>query len=815
MQPDENTHKLEQIKQSILDAAQVGGNINVFGDITQELTINQAESPKPLSIIQNIPYRGAAKFVGREEEMSILHQLLQGTHSVKICAITGMGGIGKTELAIQYAQNHQETYPGGICWFNPQYQDIPNQIIDLARQVGLNPPNNMNDLQKVRWYWQHWQHKGNVLVIFDDVKDYKQIQQYLPPLASQFRVLLTTRKKLLTPSERLELNVLTLDTALALLESLIYKERIRAELKYAQALCKELGYLPLGLELIGRYLTRKKSLSLAEMLRLLHEKGLEQKALRKPNSESDMTAHLGVASAFYLSWQELTSEAQELACFLSIFDLVAIPWHIIEQFFKEKDSEELEDIRDDELLYLHLIQEEQDDKYKLHELIREFLHDKLVELEKDNDIQKYISVKLIKVTVSNPCCILDILKLKLLDCKFTDNVLLIPAVDLGWQLRNAIQAWIESIGQLANLVFHLQKDGTIPTLGIRIVNLLITDYRTKEPCGYMDYIQTGWYFGNCDVDDVVEFTPEIEELFADKNKDGTQIAEQLFADGWNYFQRSPFNPQTSWAWQWTLNLISNSISELLKQRKIPVNPGLLSLEAAWYAALHLTNIRSYSYYIPIPINEIEGLLTQIRTSQFSPMIQHCINQLRIEIDFFKEKGETHLSLPSSYQNFKNSQCISPELLLKYTEEVFQGAIKGYLQIVNRYFSKFVPSLQFASLFPARLVGVVVSSPSTVSATWFWEPLRIGSESYAEFKISDNFVFQDDARFKLAVNQIRSLRPNSFKYPLLKSQSESPLSHSWLGSNPVTELVYQWLWEDLKNIFSLERELSRAGFPYWR
>jgi hypothetical protein len=453
VKPDENTLNPKQIKQSILEGAQVGGDVNIR-DITQ-ITINQSQPPKAVGIPQNIPYRGVTKFVGRTADMELLHQMLQGTECVAIYAIAGMGGVGKTELAIQYAQTYQKNYQGGICWFQAQEQDVGDQILDFAVQIGLDVPKEVdNTIQRVRWCWQHWHQEGNVLVVFDDVKDYTYIKPYLPRIASRFRVLLTTRKKLLTPSERLELNVLSLDAALALLEWLIDKERVQRELESAKYLCQELGCLPLGLELVGRYLTRKKYLSLAEMLRLLREKGLEQQALKKPNSESDMTAQLGVAAAFDLSWQELTPDAQELASFLSIFDLIAIPWQIIEQCFSEQDPEKLEDIRDYVLLDLHFIQEDNNGKYEIHELIRYFLQNKLLELEKTktNDIKKCISLRLAKSVENNPCCIIEILKHKLLDCKLTDDILQKSAVEFGWQLRNATQAWVKSLGQLANLV---------------------------------------------------------------------------------------------------------------------------------------------------------------------------------------------------------------------------------------------------------------------------------------------------------------------------------------------------------------------------
>ena len=70
------------------------------------------------SIPENIPPSNSIAFVGRDKQLAELHQLLQQNRQVVIAAINGMGGVGKTELAIQYAGQHLADYPGGICWIN-------------------------------------------------------------------------------------------------------------------------------------------------------------------------------------------------------------------------------------------------------------------------------------------------------------------------------------------------------------------------------------------------------------------------------------------------------------------------------------------------------------------------------------------------------------------------------------------------------------------------------------------------------------------------------------------------------------------------
>lgn len=811
MPPKENRPEPEQVKQSVFENAHVGSNVTT-GDITQNITINQPETPKPTGIPQNIPYTGATNFVGRSKELEILYQQLQRTDCMVISAIAGMGGVGKTELAIQYALAHRKTYQGGICWLQAREQDVGIQVVNFARtHLSLSPPDDLDLPNRVRWCWQHWQ-AGDVLVVLDDVNDYAQVKPYLPPPASRFRVLIATRKQLLKSSERLELDVLEPDAAMALLESLVERERLQKEQSVAGELCRWLGYLPLGLELVGRYLERKPDLSLAEMQRRLQEKRLEQQALKKLKSEEDMTAQLGVAAAFELSWKELSPAAKELGCLLSVFDLVLIPWLLVEQCFPDQDPEELEEIRDDFLLDLHLIQHKGRGTYKLHELIREFLQSKLVESEQTDDLKRAIAAQIAAIAERNPVCVTEILKKGLLDWSFTKDISLPPALEFGWQMRIATQAWINGIGSLANLVMPLRKDGSLPSLGVGIVRVHATD-----TYAHYTYFQTGWYFGNAFVDDVVELPPEAEKLFANHDSDLSPEVEKLFTSGWNYFRGAQLKQQASWAWQWTLEQMVDSLSKLLQQRSLPVGAGCLSLEAAWHAALNLTT-RSHSYSNPILLDEIEAPLSGARRNRFSLMMQHCLNQLRIEVEYLRGQGRTCLSLPSSVQAFRNNRAVSPEILLAYTADIYQGAIKGYQQLVNTLFPKFLPRLQLASILPARPVGVVVppnQGSGSVSVSWYWEPLPAGSQSGVDFRLGDRPISGDDPRFQSALNQLRSLPPHGLMYHSINIRTESTLTKFWHGSNPVTELVYQWLWEDLKKISWVKGELGYAGFPYWR
>ncbi len=367
----------------------------------EDVFIGDEYPPGLGNIPENFSHRtGAKKFVARDDVIHILNKQLNATEQVAITFVTGMGGIGKTELALQYAHFHliQKTYTGGICWLNCRGQNVGPQIISFAISKFNLSFSKDDDLQtQIDSCWHNWQ-EGKVLVIFDDVVNYKDISDFLPPGTSRFKVLITTRQKwLMQSSQRLELEVLDKDAALELLISYVGSDRIQGELEEAEALCKDLGFLPLGLELVARYLERKPSLSLAKTRERL---GLEHQSLEA--FSRDMTAERGVAATFELSWTELEKDSKELGCLLSLFASTPIPWYLVEGCLPWVDEEELEDRRDEKLVNLSLLESVGGSSYWLHPLTRKFFRNKFSESDSIEIMKRSICQAIAKVARKIP-----------------------------------------------------------------------------------------------------------------------------------------------------------------------------------------------------------------------------------------------------------------------------------------------------------------------------------------------------------------------------------------------------------------------------
>ncbi|MEO0352162.1 MAG: tetratricopeptide repeat protein, partial [Cyanobacteria bacterium P01_A01_bin.15] len=360
-------------------------------------------SPSLMSIPSNLQERGSSNFVGRDQTLKELHEKLQPGQTLAITALQGMGGIGKTEMAVQYAQRYKSHYPSGVCWLSARGADIGTQIVKFAvEELGLPQPEGELDAQ-LRTVWRYWPKQADgerVLLIYDDVADqlsvdgqrkinaYDAIKVALPT-DRRFQVLLTTRLQNMAASKvkDFRLDLLSETVALELLAAIIGPERMESEPAVAQALCKWVGYLPLGLELLGYFLVENEDCLLAELLERLEDNRVHSEALK--HDHSGMTAELGVIDAFELSWAQLSEDARALACWLSLFALAPIPWELVTAGTEaDEQQKRWEKARNRELRKLSLLQRPGKDIYQLHQLVREFFLAKLEEREDKENLKE-------------------------------------------------------------------------------------------------------------------------------------------------------------------------------------------------------------------------------------------------------------------------------------------------------------------------------------------------------------------------------------------------------------------------------------------
>lgn len=200
-------------------------------------------------------------FVGREEDLKALAATLKSDvdgERQPIAGIAGLSGIGKTQVAGEFVHRYGEFFEGGVYWLNFSDSDTVRAEIAACGDSGSPelgsdfPWLNLED--KIKRVTAMWKSALPRLLVFDNCEDVKFLA-FWDPRPSGSRVLVTSRKKLEDASlglDFIELDVLSRDQSVELLRRIL--DGLPADEGVLEGIAQELGYLPLALDLAGRFL---------------------------------------------------------------------------------------------------------------------------------------------------------------------------------------------------------------------------------------------------------------------------------------------------------------------------------------------------------------------------------------------------------------------------------------------------------------------------------------------------------------------------------------------------------------------------------
>jgi hypothetical protein len=262
-----------------------------------------------------VPFLRNPGFVGREEDLAQVHQLLQKREAVGVrpVAAAGMGGIGKTQLAVEYAYRYAEGYPGGVYWVNAA-QDLQAEMAELAKEVGLfedGAPDAERQQRRLLAFVRFLDEQPEALVIFDNVEDPRSLRSKafgFVPAQLRCRVLFTTRRRDGSGAfATVPVGALAEEEALALLAGTAQRAWDGEELAAAREMCRMLGGLPLALALAGSFLWKNPDVAAAAYReRLLVEGALAAADATDLVDEDLPTRHeASVEATLRLDWEAL------------------------------------------------------------------------------------------------------------------------------------------------------------------------------------------------------------------------------------------------------------------------------------------------------------------------------------------------------------------------------------------------------------------------------------------------------------------------------------------------------------------------------
>lgn len=144
--------------------------------------------------IFNIPHQRNPNFTGRDELLRQLREALGGGESAAITqAIHGLGGVGKTQLALEYAYRYASEY-SLIWWLRSEGPEALNAGFEaLGKKLGVVPEESRSEQSEVvEAVRAELEHRTGWLLVFDNARKPDEIRPYLPR-GSAGHVIVTSR----------------------------------------------------------------------------------------------------------------------------------------------------------------------------------------------------------------------------------------------------------------------------------------------------------------------------------------------------------------------------------------------------------------------------------------------------------------------------------------------------------------------------------------------------------------------------------------------------------------------------------------------
>lgn len=352
---------------------------------------------EPSFPVWDVPFGRNRFFTGREEIFPALATALQAESAAALTqpqGLSGLGGIGKTQTAVEYAYRYRAHYRA-VLWVRANSPEVlASEFLRLATVLRL-PARMQRDQQLViqavvRWLSEH----ADWLLIFDDVENSAHLVPFLPGTA-RGHILLTSRAfafgalarsiPLVKMTDEVgALFLLRRTDHLALTAPL--GEAPAEELPDAVRITRELDGLPLALEQAGAYI-QSMGCTLAVYSILLQERRSEILGERSPQAEYPEA----VATTWSLSFEKVAQAepaSSELLATLAFLYPEAIPEEILTEGHMHLGDllgpQAADPLRWDsviaQLLRFSLISRYADDRlFTIHRLVQAVVKDRLAE----------------------------------------------------------------------------------------------------------------------------------------------------------------------------------------------------------------------------------------------------------------------------------------------------------------------------------------------------------------------------------------------------------------------------------------------------
>jgi tetratricopeptide (TPR) repeat protein len=426
------------------------GNIVLKGGDAATRQILDAMTPPRLYQLPS----DLADFTGRGEEINELIKVLaEGNGRVAISAIGGMGGVGKTSLAVHVAHQLVDRYPDAqiVVEMRGTSDEPTTPIAAMANVIhAFHPQARLSDdIEQVAQDYRSALAGKRVLVVLDNASNAAQVRRLVPP--SPCGLIVTSRRTIALAGVRpINLDAMQKEEARELLQSIMGENR--ASLEQLDAIAKLCGRLPLALRVAGTFLVVHRDWTVDEYIKALSDERKRLAQLRQDDLDVEAVLALSV-NQLERENSELATRWRMLAVFPASFDRAAAAavWEV-----------ELEEARDSLSALLErslVLYEEETARYRLHDLARLLADSRLSESERGAGHYRHAAHYLNVLTGAKELY-------KRGGEAFKKGLALF---DLEWPNIQAGQSWAASHTEKDNAAAELCND--YPNAGVYILNL--------------------------------------------------------------------------------------------------------------------------------------------------------------------------------------------------------------------------------------------------------------------------------------------------------------------------------------------------------
>jgi tetratricopeptide (TPR) repeat protein len=279
--------------------------------------VREVRWPTPGRTVANLPPRNPV-FTGRTDLLAQLEHDLEAQGAAAVVAqplaLHGLGGVGKTQLVLEYGHRHRRDFEL-MWWINAeQPAAISGQLVALARRLGI--AEQADQAETVQALWDELRHRERWLLVFDNAEQPADLRPYWPA-GGGGRLLITSRNPAWGGmAVTVGVDVLPRNEAVAFLQ-----HRLGPDDPAFDRLAAALGDLPLGLEQAAAYL-EETATTPGEYLDLLGTHGRALLALGQPATTAQTIATTWAVSLQQLRQQVPAAEDLLVLCaFLAADDI--------------------------------------------------------------------------------------------------------------------------------------------------------------------------------------------------------------------------------------------------------------------------------------------------------------------------------------------------------------------------------------------------------------------------------------------------------------------------------------------------------------